>query len=110
MTLVYRISVGRSGVGGSGDGDSLDAPPPPPHPASSEEISNKEKVANGLLFKKQTSQEIFDTISWFEDKKLWRKFKPEILHEYSQNFSIETFITKIDTSMNKAWERFEKKI
>ena len=35
------------------------------------------KFKNGLLFKKQTSQDIFDTISWFEDKKLWRKFKPE---------------------------------
>ena len=71
---------------------------------------NKKSVANGLLFKKQTSQEIFDTISWFEDKKLWRKFKPEILHEYSQNFSIEKFITKIDFSINKAWEKFNKKI
>ena len=70
---------------------------------------NKEKVANGLLFKKQTSQEIFDTISWFEDKKLWRKFKPEILNEYSRNFSIEKFITKIDFSINKAWEKFNKK-
>lgn len=65
---------------------------------------------NGLLFKKQTSQDIFDTISWFEDKKLWRKFKPEHLNEYSQNFSIEKFITKIDFSINKAWEIFKKKI
>ena len=71
---------------------------------------NNEKVKNGLLFKKQTSQDIFDTISWFEDKKLWRKFKPENLNEYSQNFSIEKFITKIDFSINKAWEIFKKKI
>ena len=67
-----------------------------------------EKVKNGLLFKKQTVQDIFDTISWFEDKKLWRKFKPENLNEYSQNFSIEKFITKIDFSINKAWEIFKK--
>ena len=71
---------------------------------------NTEKVKNGLLFKKQTSQDIFDTISWFEDKKLWKKFKPENLHEYAQNFSIEKFITKIDFSINKAWEIFNKKI
>ena len=70
---------------------------------------NKEKVANGLLFKKQTSQEIFDTISWFEDKKLWRKFRPENLHEYSHNFSTEKFINKIDFSINRAWEKFNKK-
>ncbi len=71
---------------------------------------NTEKVKNGLLFNQQTSQDIFDTISWFEDKKLWRKFKPENLHEYAKNFSIEKFITKIDFSINKAWEIFNKKI
>ena len=69
---------------------------------------NKDKVQNGLLFKKQTSQDIIDTINWFEDKKLWKKFKPETLNEYSQNFSIEKFITKIDFSINKAWEKFNK--
>ena len=69
-----------------------------------------EKVKNGLLFRKQTAQDIFDTISWFEDKKLWREFKTENLNEYSQNFSIEKFITKIDFSINKAWEIFKKKL
>ena len=69
-----------------------------------------EKVKNGLLFKKQTAQDIFDTISWFEEKKLWRKFKPENLNEYSQNFSIEKFITKIDFSIDKAWGIFKKKL
>ena len=71
---------------------------------------NNEKVKNGLLFRKQTAQDIFDTISWFEDKKLWREFKPENLNEYSQNFSIEKFITKIDFSINKAWRIFKKKL
>ncbi|MBO6989187.1 MAG: glycosyltransferase [Prochlorococcus marinus XMU1422] len=70
---------------------------------------NTEKVKNGLLFKKQTAKDIIDTISWFEDKKLWRKFKPENLNEYSQNFSIEKFLTKFDFSINKAWEIFKKK-
>ena len=70
---------------------------------------NTKKVKNGLLFQRQTSQDIFDTISWFEDSKLWRKFKPESLNEYSQNFSIEKFINKIDFSINKAWEIFKKK-
>ena len=57
------------------------------------------KFKNGLLFKKQTCEDIFDTISWFEEKKLWKEFKPENLHEYSQNFSIEKFKTKIDFSI-----------
>ena len=71
---------------------------------------NSEKVKNGLLFKNQTSKDIFDTISWFEDKKLWRKFNPETLHEYSQKFSLENFVSKIDFSINKAWEIFQKKL
>ena len=70
---------------------------------------NTSEFKNGLLFKKQTSQDIFDTISWFEDKKLWRKFKPENLNEYSQNFSTEKFLTRINFSVNKAWEKFNKK-
>ena len=69
---------------------------------------HKDKVPNGLLFKKQTSEDIIDTISWFEDKKIWRRFDPEILNEYSQKFSIEKFISKFELSMNKAWEIFRK--
>jgi len=69
---------------------------------------NRKKVKTGLLFKNQTSQDIFDTISWFEDKKLWSKFNPETLNEYSQNFSVEKFLSKIDFSINKAWEIFKK--
>ena len=68
----------------------------------------KEKVSNGLLFKKQTSEDIIDTISWFEDKKAWRKFNPKILNEYSQNFSIENFMNKFDLIINKAWENSKK--
>jgi len=69
---------------------------------------DKAKVSNGLLFKKQTSQDIIDTISWFEDKKLWKYFNPEILNQYSQKFSIENFISKFDLIINKAWENFKK--
>tara|TARA_B100000989_G_scaffold133506_1_gene99172 strand:+ start:1251 stop:2432 length:1182 start_codon:yes stop_codon:yes gene_type:complete len=69
---------------------------------------NKEKVPNGLLFKKQTFEDIIDTINWFEDKKVWRKFNPEILNEYSQKFSIENFVSKFDYTINKAWGLFKK--
>ena len=68
---------------------------------------DKEKVSTGLLFKNQTSEDIIDTISWFEDKKLWKNFNPEMLNEYSQNFSIENFTSKFDLIINKAWEKFK---
>ena len=70
---------------------------------------NEEKVPNGLLFKKQTSEDLIDTISWFEDKKVWRKFNPQLLNEYSQNFSIEKFVNRFDFAINKAWENLNKK-
>ena len=68
---------------------------------------DKEKVSTGLLFNNQTSEDIIDTISWFEDKKLWKNFNPEMLNEYSQNFSIENFTSKFDLLINKAWEKFK---
>ena len=71
---------------------------------------DKEKISNGLLFNKQTSEDIIDTISWFEDKKVWKNFNPEMLNEYSQNFSIEKFKSKFDLIINKAWENFKKKL
>ena len=67
-----------------------------------------DKVPSGILFKKQTSQDIYDTVSWFEDKKVWRKFNPETLREYSLNFSNEKFLSKFDFSINKSWEMFKK--
>ena len=70
--------------------------------------NKKEKVPNGLLFKKQSYEDIIDTVNWFEDKKLWKKFKPKILNQYSQNFSIENFIDKFDFKINKTWESFKK--
>ena len=70
----------------------------------------KGKVPNGLLFKKQTIEDIVDTISWFEDKKVWKKFNSEILNQYSQKFSIENFISKFDLIINKYWENFKKNL
>lgn len=69
---------------------------------------DKEKVSNGLLFKKQSAEDIYDTVSWFEDKKIWKEFNSEALNDYSKKFSHEKFITKFNFSINKAWESFQK--
>ena len=70
--------------------------------------NDKNKFLNGILFKNQTSQDIFDVIEWFEDKKIWKKFDPEMLNNYSQRFSIENFINKFEFSINNVWEKFKK--
>ena len=33
-------------------------------------------------------EDIFDTVSWFEDKKIWKKFNPQILNNYTKKFQI----------------------
>jgi len=68
----------------------------------------KNKLPNGILFKNQTSQDIFEVIEWFEDKKIWKKFDPQLLNNYSQKFSIENFINKFEYSINNAWDKFKK--
>ena len=68
----------------------------------------KDMVSNGILFKNQTSEDIFDTISWFEEKSIWKKFNAELLHNYTKKFSHENFISKFDLTINKAWEKFKK--
>ena len=72
--------------------------------------NEKNKFPNGILFKNQTSEDIFDVISWFEDKKIWKKFDPQMLNNYSQKFNIENFINKFEFSINNVWDKFKKKL
>ena len=68
----------------------------------------KDKVPNGILFKNQTSEDIFDTINWFEEKRIWKKFNAELLNNYTHKFSHEKFISKFDLFINKAWREFKR--
>ncbi len=68
----------------------------------------KDEVPNGILFKNQTSEDIFDTISWFEEKRIWKKFNAELLNNYTKKFSHKNFISKFDFTINKAWNKFKR--
>ncbi len=63
------------------------------------------KVPNGILYKNQNSDDIFDAVNWFEDKKIWREFNPEVLNNYSSKFSPSNFTNKLQYSINKAWNK-----
>ena len=63
-------------------------------------------VIKGLIF---ISQDIIDTISWFEDKKVWQEFLPQDLNNYTKRFSPEIFKTKFDFFINKVWQEFKVK-
>ena len=45
---------------------------------------------------------------WFEDKKIWKKFHPEIQNKFAQEFSQDKFKTKLDKFINKSWDDFQK--
>ena len=71
-------------------------------------LTNKEKdkIANGILFNKQTSTDIVDAINWFEEKKIWKKFNAQNLNNYAQKFNSKNFSAKIELFINKAWDNF----
>ena len=72
-------------------------------------ISNKNnKIPNGILFKKQTVEDIFDSVLWFEDKKIWKKFDPEIQNNFAQNFSKDKFKIRINNFIKISWDKFQE--
>ncbi len=68
----------------------------------------KDKIQNGILFKKQTSADIVDAISWFEEKRIWRQFNSQTLNNYAQKFNSKNFSKKFELCINKVWDNFKK--
>ncbi len=68
----------------------------------------KDKIKNGILFKKQTSADIVDAISWFEEKKIWRQFNSQTLNNYAQKFNSKNFSKKFELCIHEAWDNFKK--
>lgn len=66
----------------------------------------KNKFSSGLLFNNQTSNDIYETVSWFEDKKVWKKFDSKKLNEYSRKFNRQNFTAKFEEFINNAVEKF----
>ena len=63
----------------------------------------------GVLFDNQNVQDIIDTVRWFEDKKVWKKFDPQVLNHLSQKFNEENFSKKLTQFTTKAIVEFSKK-
>tara|TARA_B100000212_G_scaffold333009_1_gene301896 strand:+ start:5568 stop:6734 length:1167 start_codon:yes stop_codon:yes gene_type:complete len=71
-------------------------------------LNDKEKEGpfNGILFKEQNVKEIFETISWFEEKKVWKKFNSEEIRFSSEKFKPEIFTKKFDRFIKKVIKTF----
>ena len=70
---------------------------------------SKNKISTGILFKEQTTSHIIDTISWFEEKKIWEKFDPKIQNKFAQEFSNDKFKIKLNNFIRKSMNTFNNK-
>tara|TARA_B100000212_G_scaffold317287_1_gene272845 strand:- start:46845 stop:48020 length:1176 start_codon:yes stop_codon:yes gene_type:complete len=71
--------------------------------------TSKDEIPTGILFKNQTATDIIDTIEWFEDKKIWRKFNSQDMHFFSKKFNEESFNSKLNIFIEKSLDDFKKK-
>ena len=68
--------------------------------------SNSDKgAATGLLFSAQTVKSLVEAIEFFNEKKLWRDFNPELIRDWSNSFSEDSFKFKLEKIINKAWRQ-----
>ena len=70
---------------------------------------SEKDYSTGVLFDNQTVEDIVDTVSWFEDKKIWKKFDPKTLNHLSQRFSEENFSRRFLQFTNESIKEFPKK-
>ncbi len=69
--------------------------------------NKKDQIPNGLLFKKQDSKYIIDTVNYFEDKKLWKQFCSQDLNNHAKNFQSKKFTEKFDNFIKKVCNDFQ---
>ena len=69
----------------------------------------KGSISTGLLFKRQQVKDIVEAIKWFEDNKVWKRYNPEDLNKFAQNFNYSNFKNKLINFINKSREIFYKK-
>ena len=65
--------------------------------------SNSEKGATGLLFHDQTVKSLVEAIEFFKEKQLWRDLKSELIRDWSNSFSQDSFKKRLEKIINRAW-------
>ena len=65
--------------------------------------SNSDERATGLLFPDQTVKSLVEAIEFFKEKQLWRDLNPELIRDWSNSFSQDSFKDKFAKTINRAW-------
>jgi len=65
--------------------------------------SNSDKGATGLLFHDQTVNSLVEAIEFFKEKQLWRDLNSELIRDWSNSFSQDSFKKRLEKIINRAW-------
>ena len=65
--------------------------------------SNSDGEATGLLFPDQSVKSLVEAIEFFKGKQLWRDLNPELIRNWSNCFSQNSFKIRFEQTINKAW-------
>ena len=65
--------------------------------------SNLAQDSTGLLFPTQTVKSLVEAIEFFNEKQLWRDLNPELIRNWSNSFSQESFKSKFEKTIRRAW-------
>ncbi len=66
-----------------------------------------EKVATGLLFSNQTVKSLVEAIEFFNTKQLWKDLEPELIREWANSFSKDSFKLKFEKTINRVWSSYK---
>ncbi len=64
---------------------------------------NSAKVATGLLFPTQTVKSLVEAIEFFNEKKLWRDLNSEVIRNWSNSFSQDSFKKRFEKKIITVW-------
>ena len=59
--------------------------------------------ATGLLFTTQTVKSLVEAIEFFNEKQLWKDLNPELIRNWSNSFSQDSFKNRFEKTINRAW-------
>jgi len=65
--------------------------------------SNQCERPTGLLFSGQTVNSLIEAIEFFKEKQLWREFNPEMIRDWANYFSNDSFKFRFEKTINRAW-------
>ena len=65
--------------------------------------SNSDAGATGLLFSDQTVKSLVEAIQFFKEKQLWRDLNPELIRDWANSFSQDSFKSRFERTINRVW-------